>query len=208
MKFEGGGDIKGVDLAKGALAGGAFALNPYVGFIPGLGTLSAILSMGEQENTVKVVSSPRTVVLNRETANIVQSEPVVVQSTTNVAGVVTTEPKALQANVSLQVKPTVTNDGGVMMELNIRRDVPQDQAVANRSITTKVLVQSGSTLVIGGIYTSRTNKGSKGFPLLRKIPILGILFGNDNKEEQRSEIFIFITPRILNERPTTSVAAG
>jgi type II secretory pathway component GspD/PulD (secretin) len=74
------------------------------------------------------------------------------------------------------------------------------QAVADRTINTKVLVDSGSTLVMGGVYTMQTNHTSAGFPFLRKIPILGALFGTESDNSSRSELFFFITPRILNTR--------
>ena len=65
---------------------------------------------------------------------------------------------------------------------------------------TVVVVESGTTLVIGGIYTMSTIKSASGFPILRKIPIIGAFFGSEQEKTDRSELFIFITPRILNEK--------
>jgi type IV pilus assembly protein PilQ len=91
------------------------------------------------------------------------------------------------------------------MELSVSKDVPVNLpgglgGIGTRNIKTTVLVESGSTLVIGGIYTMQTDHTSSGFPILRKLPIIGALFGSENESTNRSELFIFITPRILNAR--------
>jgi type IV pilus assembly protein PilQ len=187
-------------------ASGSIGISPSLSFIPGLDRLNAILNLGEHENQLKVISSPKMVVLNKEKAMIVEGSPVAVPGISSVAGVGAAVPTITvqQANLSLEVKPVITNDGGVMMELKISRDIPQILAggsgfgIANRNMNTTVLVDSGSTLVIGGIYTMTTSHTSSGFPILRKLPIIGALFGNELDSTERSELFIFITPRILN----------
>lgn len=185
---------------------GTFGVNPSLSFLPGQIRLNALLSWGESESQVKVVSSPRTVVLNKETANIVEGTPVLVPGTTTVAGVGSVPTTTVQqANLSLNVTPTVTNDGSVLMNLTVAKDVPQslgngNQGIANRNMTTLVLVESGSTLVIGGIYTMRSQHTGSGFPYLRKIPLIGALFGNESDDTDRTELFFFITPRILNQK--------
>ncbi|MFZ9595036.1 MAG: type IV pilus secretin PilQ [Bdellovibrionia bacterium] len=182
---------------------GSFGLSPTLSFLPGMARLNAVLSWGESENQLKVVSSPKTVVLNKESSSIVQSTPVLVPTTTTAqTGQVIPATTIAQANISLDVRPTVTNDGSVLMELTVSKDVPValvgGNAVGNRNIKTTVLVESGSTLVIGGIYTMETNRTSSGFPILRKLPLIGALFGDESDNTSRSELFIFITPKILN----------
>jgi type II secretory pathway component GspD/PulD (secretin) len=71
-----------------------------------------------------------------------------------------------------------------------------------------VLVDSGATLVMGGVYTSREAVEESGFPVLRHIPIVGWFFGNKTKTLDRGELFVFITPRILNEREAGLVAGS
>jgi type IV pilus assembly protein PilQ len=93
----------------------------------------------------------------------------------------------------------------VLLDLNVVRDVisvdPSGRpATGNRNMQTRVLVDSGATLVIGGIYSSDSTDRESGFPVLRKIPILGRLFGSESSELNRSELFIFVTPRILNPK--------
>jgi len=183
---------------------GTFGFSPNMSFLPGVSRLNAVLSWGESDSQLKIVSAPKTVVLNKETASIVEGTPVLVPGTTTVAGVGTVPTTSVQqANISLTVKPTVTNDGSVLMELNISKDVPTDlgggqSGIGNRNMKTLVMVESGATLVIGGVYTMQTTHSSSGVPILRKLPIIGALFGSESDSTQRSELFIFITPRVLN----------
>jgi len=204
--FSSGNDIAAVSKPSSGIPNGTFGLSPSISFIPGVQRVNALISYGESESQAKVVSSPKTVVLNKQKANIVQGTPVLIPSTTTVAGVGTVATNSVQsANLSLAVKPTVTNDGGVLMELQISNDSPAElpgggTGIANKNLSTIVLADSGSTLVIGGVYTMSTSKTGAGFPFLRKIPIIGALFGSETDSTSRSELFIFITPRILNVR--------
>jgi type IV pilus assembly protein PilQ len=191
--------------AGGAGPGGSFAISPTLAFLPGNTRLNALLNLSESENSVRVVASPKAVVLDKEKANIVQSTPVLVPTVTSTANGPVSTPTVQQANLSLDVQPTVTNEGSILMQLSVSRDQPINlgggatgQAVGARNITTRVLVESGSTLVMGGIYTMDTTNTSSGFPILRKIPILGALFGQEASSTNRSELFFFITPKILN----------
>ncbi len=186
---------------------GLFGISQGMSFslIPSLQRLKATLAIGEAERNVKIVSSPKVVVLNKKTANILQDEPVTVREVVITEGVATTTYKFLSANLSLNVTPTVTNDSSVIMQLKVERDVPRISSdpevpgtVAKRNMETEVLVDSGTTLVIGGIYSTDVLEAEGGFPLLRHIPIIGWLFGSETKTENRNEIFIFITPNILN----------
>ena len=194
----------GTAVGTASQSSGLVGISPRLSFLPGVQRLNAFLAMGETEQTVKVVSSPKIVVLNKEASSILQSQPVIIESTVNDGGVTTTQKQILQANIGLKVTPTVTNDGSVMMKLDITRDIPtsagDEQAVANRNMQTSVLVDSGSTLVIGGVYIMDKQNSEGGFPFLRKIPILGTFFGSSSENNVRSELFIFITPTILNTK--------
>jgi type IV pilus assembly protein PilQ len=106
----------------------------------------------------------------------------------------------VSANLALSVTPQVTNDGNVRLSLTINRDVPSGQAVATRSISTEVVVESGNTLVLGGFFTSTSNLDTEGFPILRKLPLIGWLFGKETEGSERSELFFFVTPQILNAK--------
>lgn len=202
--FANGAAVSAQSNPTGGTPNGTFGISPSVSFIPGVSQLNALLSWGESENQVKIVSSPKTVVLNKDKASIVEGTPVLVPGTTVVAGVGTVPTSTVQqANVSLNVTPTVTNDGSVLLNLNVSKDVPialagGNQGIGARNMSTTVLVESGSTLVIGGIYTLQTSHVGSGFPFLRNLPIIGALFGSDSDSTDRSELFIFVTPRILN----------
>jgi type IV pilus assembly protein PilQ len=204
--FSSGAGMSSMSSPSAGLPNGSFGFSPSISFLPGVSKLNALLSWGESDNKLKIVSSPKTVVLNKESANIVQGTPVLVQGTTTVAGVGTIPTSTMQqAKLSMDVKPTVTNDGSVLLDLTVTKDVVVTLGGANsgigaRSMKTMVLVDSGSTLVIGGIYTMQSNHSSAGFPFLRKIPIIGALFGTDSSSSSRSELFIFVTPRILNPK--------
>ena len=174
------------------------------GFIPGVERVNAVLALSEAEDSAKLVATPRVVVLNKESTTITASQPVAVQTTTSTSGGITTSISTQNANTALAVTPTVTNDSSVLLQVALNRDAVVTQAqtslVAGRSMNTKVLVDSGSTLVIGGIYTESKSTGEGGVPYLRKLPILGTLFGSETESSEKTELFFFITPRILNAK--------
>lgn len=200
----GSGVLSGSDIAGGSAGQGTFGFSPSLGFLPGLGTLNAVLSIGENESKLKVVTSPRVVVLNRETATISQTEPLIVTRVVSNLGVTTVSQESIDAEIKLEVTPTVTNEGAIQLELTMNRGVPKSSdagnAIANREMKTKVLVEGGSTLVIGGIYTNTDIHSSSGFPFLRKIPIIGALFGRESNSNSHTELMFFVTPRVLNPK--------
>jgi type IV pilus assembly protein PilQ len=198
-----GGDPSAVLQAQASTGGSAlFGSAPVVGFLPGVQRLNALLSISESENETKIITSPRVVVLNRQAANITQTQPVLINVLTINNGVQTVTPQQLNANISLNVTPTVTNDGSVLLDLNLQRDVPTgggQPTIANRNMKTSVIVDSGSTLVVGGIFSNDEINSESGMPFLRKIPIIGTLLGDKQKSTARSELFFFVTPKILNQ---------
>ena len=204
----GAGTAPGTAATPAATSSGTanfFSIAPSVGFLPGVQQLSALLNISEAEQTAKVISSPRVVVLHRESATIVQSQPVLIESAVISNGTVSNTKTFQSASINLSVTPTVTNDESVLLQLSVTRDIIQDagsgqSATGNRNINTKVLVDSGSTLVVGGIYTQDSRDSEDGIPFLRKIPIIGNLFSNKSNSSNRNELFIFVTPRILNTK--------
>ncbi len=191
--------------SNSAVGSNALGMNLAIAPLANL-RLSALLNYAEAEGKNRIVSSPRTVVLNKQTSNIVQSQPVLVpvitQNPANGGNIASAEVRS--ANLSLAVTPTVTNDGNVVMKIDIANDASvqlsgTQNGISNRSIKTEVVVESGSTIAIGGIYTMSEISGEEGIPFLRKLPIIGTLFGSESKKMDRSELFIFVTPRILNE---------
>ena len=202
--FPNGSSVATASANSGALGLSNILNGPTFGLFSGL-RITSLLNIGESESQIKIVSSPKLVVLNKQAANIVQGTPVLVPGTTTQNGVTIPANTVQSANLSLTVTPTVTNDGNIMMDLGITNNIPIPFAgglggVGTRSITSKVVSESGATLVIGGIFNDRVSHNESGFPFLRKIPILGHLFGSEADSTDRSELFIFITPRILNEK--------
>jgi type IV pilus assembly protein PilQ len=144
--------------------------------------------------------------LDQEVATIKQgvSYPIV---KLDEAGNTTTEFEEIV--LELKVTPHVTKDERVSMEIMIAKDDIGERVGTNYSFmvnqaTTKLLVNDGETVVIGGISKTKETNSETGLPGLRKIPLLGKLFGMSSKLKDKSELMIFITPRIvqLEQRPS------
>lgn len=165
-----------------------------------LGSLSARLQLGEREDKARVLSSPRVAVLSSEKATISQTAGLLLQTTSQSGGVTITNNEVIQVGVNLDVTPIVSNEGTVTLDLNITRSfLPQvDSKVPDqRSARTKVIVRSGQTAVIGGIFESETREANSGVPGFKDLPILGRLFKSDRDTKSKNELVIFVTPTIL-----------
>jgi len=110
--------------------------------------------------------------------------------------------------LSLKVTPQITPDDRVIMDLEIKKDsadlttsigVAQNIAINTREIKTQVLVNNGETVVLGGIYESMKDNKVNRVPFLGKIPILGFLFRDKVKINNKSELLIFVTPKIIKD---------
>lgn len=112
-----------------------------------------------------------------------------------------------KAVLSLKVKPHITPDGKVSMKLEINKDSRGETMIGGVAINTKkvqtsVLVDNGGTVVIGGIYELTTRNDTDKVPLLGDIPILGYAFRSNSRSTEKSELLVFITPRIIDENLT------
>ncbi len=201
----------GGEVAFGAASGKASILGfqPDLSIISGFNRLKALLQLEESEGQSKTLASPRVVVRNNVKATITDGTPFLTARVVQTINGGATGQEVGSANLSLTVTPTVANDGNVLLKLNMTRDTPKVLAGdlsgnAQRSIETEVYVESGSTLAIGGIFTSDEEHNEQGFPWLRKIPVLGWFFGGSTDSTNRKELFIFITPRILNPQKLPS----
>ena len=198
--------------ASGGSSGGGGGATRSNGIQLTLGSaigISANLTYAERTARAKVVSSPKTVVLSGKSSSINQvtaySFTITNAGSSGVAA--TSQTVSASANTKLDVTPRVTNDGSVFMKLNLSRDVLNltnaNAPIAEpRTINTEVIVESGNTLVIGGILNIDENLSEEGFPILRKIPIIGWLFGSEVSSRSKRELMFFITPRILNQKKT------
>jgi type IV pilus assembly protein PilQ len=112
----------------------------------------------------------------------------------------------MDATLRLKVKPLITYNGQIDMELNVNQDkigtaINQflPPPINTKQVTTKVLVENGGTVVIGGIFDRTENEVVNRVPMLGDIPYVGHLFRNKVKVDNKRELLIFVTPRILSE---------
>ncbi len=184
------------------------------GFFAQLATLtgsgnfvSATVTALDKTTDVRVLSTPSLVVRNNEEANISVGESLAVQGTSfNPGG---SQTGTIQSNqyiktgVELTVTPRVNPGGLVYLDVNQTVSSPSDTApngnpnINDRSLSTKIAVQSGSTVLLGGLIREIVADNSAGIPGLRRIPYVGPLFGEINKSNQRTELLIMITPTVV-----------
>jgi len=159
--------------------------------------LSALQAEGKGE----VVSNPRVITANQKEATIEQGVEIPYQEASSSGATSVSFKKAV---LSLKVTPQITPDDRVIMDLNVNKDsvgaiyagVP---SVNTRAINTQVLVQNGETVVLGGIYEQTRSKDVTKVPLLGDLPYLGALFRNTTQVNDKVELLIFVTPKILKE---------
>ena len=183
-------------------------MNFNIGTIDFLGNLDAAMSLAESDSLARVISSPRIVAMNKEPSEISQSGEVISINSINNNGVTTTQVNRTPVVLSLKVTPQITAAGGVIMEVDVRRQFPGAvehistlaRAINTRGAKTKVLVNHGQTAVIGGIYNTREGDTEIGTPGLKDIPLLGWLFKSKSREKRKNELLIFLTPRIMKQK--------
>ncbi len=178
-----------------------------IGQLDIFGDLNATLALAERDSLAKVISSPRISAMNREKSTIKQEgeNVTIITTKSEQTGAETATEKRTPFSLELSVTPQITADGGVIMELDVKREFlgaevdPRTRArpVNKRSAKTKVMVRNGQTTVIGGIYTSDELEASTGVPGLKDIPILGWLFKSKSFSRTKNELLIFLTPRIV-----------
>ena len=164
------------------------------------------LSALEQEGRGEVVSSPRLITANQKQASITQGVEIPYQESAS-SGAATVSFK--EAVLELDVQPLITPDDRVILDLTVKKDaigefVPvqgggQVPSIDKRVITTQVLIDSGQTVVLGGIFERERRYESDRVPVLGDIPGLGVLFRNRLEQDAKSELLIFVTPTILTE---------
>jgi type IV pilus assembly protein PilQ len=158
----------------------------------------------EADGKGKIISSPRVLTGDKVEALIEQGTELPYQSATSSGA---TSVSFRKANLSLKVKPQITPDGNVIMTLDINKDsvgvtTAQGIAIDTKHVKTEVLVENGGTVVIGGIFVQDERVDITKVPLFGDIPVLGNLFKNNAKHDNKTELLIFITPRIVDDRLT------
>jgi len=182
--------------------GGAFSSNSPEGWAAnvglqlarmtnvGLGALAidVSLALAESENRAKIISAPKVIASNGEKALIKRGDTFYLPAAENV------EPKEIKATLSLEVTPTVSYNNFVNMDI-----VTGEAGKTGKDLATKLMVKSGDTIVIGGIYTESSRKEVGGIPFLKDIPFIGWAFKAESKGKDKTELLIFITPTVLAE---------
>jgi len=166
--------------------------------------LNLEISALEADGKGKIISSPRVLTADQVEAIIEQGTEIPYQQATSSGA---TSVSFRKASLALKVKPQITPDGNVIMTLDVNKDAPGAQTPAGVQISTKhvkteVLVENGGTVVIGGIFEQTDRTDVTQVPWFGDLPIVGWMFKNKITNSQKTELLVFITPRIVNERMT------
>jgi type IV pilus assembly protein PilQ len=164
--------------------------------------LNLELSALESDGKGKIVSSPRVITADQVKAIIEQGEELPFQVAT-ASGATSVQFK--KANLKLEVTPQITPDGSVILNVDVNKDsrgtlTPQGYAINTKHVQTQVLVENGGTVVIGGIYTQDEGETVNKVPVLGDVPYLGNLFKNKTRTTAKTELLIFLTPKVVSER--------
>jgi type IV pilus assembly protein PilQ len=182
-------------LAPGTLAASLFsaAANRF---------LNLELSALEADGKGKIISSPRVVTQDNVLAIIEQGIELPYQVATSSGATSITFKKA---NLKLEVTPQITPDGNVILDVNVNKDSRGDEtragfAINTQHVQTKVMVENGGTVVLGGIYQQADTNNVTKVPFLGDLPVLGNLFKTTARQSTKTELLVFITPKIMAER--------
>ncbi|WP_312702691.1 type IV pilus secretin PilQ [Stutzerimonas nitrititolerans] len=175
-----------------------------IGFISDHVMLDLQLSAMEKTGNGEVVSQPKVMTADKETAKILKGTEVPYQEASS-SGATSTSFK--EAALSLEVTPQITPDNRIIMEVKVTKDAPDFRNAMNgvppidkNEVNAKILVSDGETVVIGGVFSNSQSKSVDKVPFLGDLPFLGRLFRRDVVTDAKSELLVFLTPRILNNQ--------
>ena len=141
---------------------------------------------------MKIISAPKVIASNGEAATINRGSTFYLPAAENV------EPTPVEAKLTLEVTPTVSFNNFVTMDVSVLDEQRQGlDGKTGKDLKTKLMVKSGDTVVIGGIYTEDNENSNSGIPWVKDLPILGWLFKAEKKTLTNSELLIFLTPTVL-----------
>lgn len=163
--------------------------------------LNLELSALEADGKGKIISSPRVVTEDKQIAVIEQGIELPYQVATSSGATSITFKKA---NLRLEVTPQITPDGNVVLEVDVNKDSKGEEtragpAINTQHVKTKVMVENGGTVVLGGIYQQTERNNENKVPVLGDVPVLGYLFKSTGRESTKTELLVFITPKIVAE---------
>ena len=218
-------DFDGRDGNIGVVSGGLNATNddrlnvnlPAAGSTGSIGLALAKLPLGlllelelsaaQAESRAEVISTPRVIASNQTTARIEQGTEIPFQSATSSGA---TDVEFKKAVLSLEVTPQITPDDRVSMKLVVTNDSVGEQvpsgfggfipSIDTNEVETDVLVDNGQTIVLGGVYQQDKSNSISRVPFFGDLPFVGVLFRNTATENNKSELLVFITPKIISEQ--------
>lgn len=181
-----------------------------IGFLSSNVVLDLQLSAMENSGNGEIVSQPKVVTSDKETAKILKGQEIPYQEASS-SGATSTSFK--EAALSLEVTPQITPDNRIIMEVKVTKDSADYQRaigggappINKNEVNAKVLVSDGETIVLGGVFENTQSKAVSKVPFLGDVPYLGRLFRRDIVQDNKTELLVFITPRIMN---TSAVAVS
>ena len=170
---------------------------------PNFARLQTQFLLEEIDGKTRTLANPSVTVVANQSATINQSVSFFVINTDAVAGgQLIPGVRQITANLNMDVTPIVAGDGSIFMTVNIKNEIPKGTppniTIDSRNLQTQLLVENGDTAVVGGIFSNTTFTGKTGVPFLMRVPILGFFFSANSLTENKNEIFIFLTAKILN----------
>lgn len=158
------------------------------------------LSALQADNRGEVISTPKILTADKQTAKVSSGTQIPYQEA-SASGATTTSFK--EAALSLEATPNITPDGKIGLQLVITNGTPtiinNQVAIAEDSISTNVIVEDGQTVVLGGVFKNRTNNGVDKVPFLGDLPYIGRAFRRDVRSNNKEELLIFVTPKLIND---------
>jgi len=164
--------------------------------------LNLELSALEADGTGKIISSPRVVTADKAVALIEQGLELPYQVATSSGA---TSIVFRKANLRLEVTPQITPDGNVVVDVDVNKDSVGAEtragfAIDTKHVKTQVMVENGGTVVLGGIYQQTERNTVSKVPLLGDVPVVGYLFRNTSRTSEKTELLVFITPKVVADR--------
>jgi type IV pilus assembly protein PilQ len=186
--------------------------SPAIGLVFGgaTGFLETQLAALETNSSGKIISAPKVVTMEGMKAVIKQGDEV--PYITPASGTSPATVSFKEALLKLEVTPKLTDEGKISMDIKASNDTPDwskaalnpegNPPIVKSEVESKVVINNGDTVVIGGILRSQDSKAVSGWPWLQKIPVLGWLFKTDDETKTKRQLLIFVTPRVLNSTDT------
>lgn len=175
-----------------------------IGYVTDNLILDLELTAMEKTGNGEIVSQPKVVTADKETAKILKGSEIPYQEASS-SGATSTSFK--EAALSLEVTPQITPDNRIIMEVKVNKDAPDFANAMNgippinkNEVNAKVLVADGETIVIGGVFSNTQIKGVEKVPFLGDVPFIGRLFRRDIVQDKKSELLVFLTPRIMHSQ--------